>query len=96
MTTFDLLKHHRAEILALAEKHGVKNVRVFGSVARGEDRPDSDIDLLIDYENYQDPLDFVRFQGQVEQLMDRHVEVVMEDSLHWYIKDAVLAEARPV
>ena len=48
MTTLDAVRQHRSEILALARKHGAANVRIFGSVLRGEDKPDSDIDLLID------------------------------------------------
>ena len=47
-TTFEYLQNEkRAEILSLAEKHGIENVRVFGSVVRGEDRPDSDVDFLV-------------------------------------------------
>ena len=76
----DLLKSKRQEILAIASRHGARNVRVFGSVARGEARPESDLDILVEME-----------PGR--SLM---VDVVSDRALHWYIRDRVLAEATPL
>jgi hypothetical protein len=50
MTLLETLQEKREQVLAVAAKHGAFNVRVFGSVARGEDTPESDIDFLIDYD----------------------------------------------
>ncbi len=51
MSIGELLQEKREEILSLASKHGAFNVRIFGSVVRGEDRPDSDVDFLVELEN---------------------------------------------
>jgi predicted nucleotidyltransferase len=93
----DLLKDRRDDILRLADKHGATRVRVFGSVARGEARPDSDIDLLVDW-------DMSRISAwggagldiELERLLGRKVDITTEDGLHWYIRDRVLREAVPL
>ncbi|ANV88895.1 nucleotidyltransferase family protein [Picosynechococcus sp. PCC 7117] len=90
----DLLEEKREIILEIAAKHGAFNVRVFGSVVRGEDTPESDIDFLIDY-------DLERISSwfpsglilDLQDLLGRNVDVVTEEGLHWYIKERVLAEA---
>ena len=92
----DLLRAKREEILALAAHHGYRNVRVFGSVARGEERPDSDIDLLVEVQPGTSLLDHVALMQDLEDLLGRKVDVVSEGALHWFIRDRVLAEAKPV
>jgi uncharacterized protein len=90
----DLLKVKRDEILAIAEKHGAYNVRVFGSVARGEATDDSDIDFLVDYD-----LDKITpwFPGgllvDLEQILNRKVDIATVDMLKERIRDRVLREA---
>ena len=64
-----LLKTHREEILAIARQHGASNVRVFGSVARGESGPDSDIDILVDLEPGRSLLDHAQLQIDLEALL---------------------------
>ena len=88
-----LLQEKREDILRIAEKHGASNVRVFGSVARGEAGPDSDVDLLIDV----GPVHSSWFPGglivDLEDLLSRRVDVAEPEMLHWFIRDRVLQEA---
>ncbi|HUI39825.1 MAG TPA: nucleotidyltransferase family protein [Methanothrix sp.] len=92
----ELLKSKRQEILAIAARHGAHNVRVFGSVARGEDRPESDLDILVEMEPGRSLMDHVALMQDLEDLLQRKVDVVSERALHWYIRDRVLAEATPL
>jgi len=96
MPLLDQLRAHRKEILALAARHGVEDVRVFGSVARGEERPDSDIDLLIGMRYDVDPFGFLRFRREVAALMGRKVDVVFEKGIYHHLRDTILQEARPI
>jgi uncharacterized protein len=90
-----LLQEKREDILAVADRHGAFNVRVFGSVSRGEEIESSDIDFLVDY-------DLKRvsawFPGgllmDLQDLLDRKVDIVTEQGLSSLIKDRVLAEAK--
>ncbi len=84
---------NRDKILQVASRHGVKKIRVFGSMARGEDRPDSDIDFLVEAGPKRSPFFPGGLVADLEQLLGRKVDVVTENSLHWYIRDKVLSEA---
>ena len=86
----------RAEIRRIAERHGARNIRIFGSVARGDDRPDSDLDLLIDLEAGRSLLDLIGFQQDVEDLLGRKVDVHTLPSISRYFREDVLAEAVPL
>lgn len=92
-----LLKEKREDILAVAAQHGAFNIRVFGSVSRGEETEDSDIDLLIDYDLAKIP---AWFPGgllmDLQDLLDRKVDIVTEQGLSHLIKDRVLADAKPL
>ena len=93
MVTLNTLRQEkRAEILRLAETHGARNVRVFGSVARGDNRENSDVDLLVDFERGRTLFDLARLKGALEDLLGVSVDVVTPNSLR-YIRDRVLAEA---
>jgi predicted nucleotidyltransferase len=85
-----------AQVRALGVRYGIQRIRVFGSVARGEARPDSDIDLLVDYEPGHGGFAFVDFCEGVERLLRRRVDVVTERSLHPLVRDKVLAQAVPL
>lgn len=89
----ELVKGRRDEILRIAEKHGARNLRVFGSFARGEARPDSDLDLLIDAGPVRTPWFPGGLIADLEDLLGRKVEVTTVEGLHWYIRDRVLREA---
>lgn len=92
----ELLKSKRQDILAIAAKHGAHNLRIFGSVARGEARPESDLDILVEMEPGRSLMDHVALMQDLEDLLQRKVDVVSERALHWYIRDRVLAEATPL
>jgi uncharacterized protein len=91
-----LLKTHRDQILAIAERHGATNLRVFGSVARGEADPDSDLDILVDLESGRSLLDHAQLQLDLEELLGRKVDVVTERGLRSHLRDRVLQEAIPL
>jgi uncharacterized protein len=73
--TLELLRAHRGEILEVASRRGVSNIRVFGSVARGEASPASDVDLLVDFEPGHRGLDLFGFAREVEELLGYPVEI---------------------
>jgi predicted nucleotidyltransferase len=91
-----LITEHRDEILRLAGRHGAGNVRLFGSVARGEDTPESDVDLLIDVTGDTTPWFPGSLVADLEKLLGRRVQVVIRRSLSPLIRDAVLREVVPL
>jgi uncharacterized protein len=94
--SIDDLARMRREILALAARHGARNVRVFGSVARGEADAASDIDFLVDFEPGRSLLDLAALLVDLEDLLGHPVDVVTEPGLKARIRQRVLAEAVPV
>jgi predicted nucleotidyltransferase len=92
----ELLKAKREQILQIAAKHGARNVRVFGSVAHGEAGPESDVDLLVDVGPEPSPFFPGGLLADLEELLGRRVDVLTENALHWYIRDRILREARPL
>jgi predicted nucleotidyltransferase len=90
------LQEKRDEILRLASLHGAHNVRVFGSVARGQAHPGSDVDILVELEPGRSLLDLSGLLLDLQQLLGCKVDVVTEKSLHWYIRDRVVQEAVPL
>ncbi len=92
----EILKSKREDILRIAAKYGANNVRVFGSVARGEAGPESDVDLLIELEPGRSLLDHVALLQDLEDFLSLKVGVVNEKALHHCIRDRVLREATPL
>jgi predicted nucleotidyltransferase len=89
-----LLREHRGEVLALAAANHAGDVRVFGSIARGEDTPDSDIDLLVRFDEGASLFDLVRFADKLEAMLGVRVDVLSENGLderHQEIRDQALA-----
>jgi len=92
----EILKLNRSEILVLAVRHGVKNLQVFGSFARGQAGPDSDVDFLVDVEPGRTYLDLGAFLLDLQELLGRRVDVVTERALRPSIKDQILQESVPL
>lgn len=92
----EILKSQCEEILRIAAKHGAYNVRVFGSVARGDALPDSDVDLLVDVGPNRTPFFPGGLIADLQDLLGRRVEVVTERGLHLYLRDRVLRQAVPL
>jgi len=94
--TLTELRAKREMILAIAKQHGAKNLRVFGSVAKGTARSDSDVDLLVDVGEEHSAF----FPGglivDLEDLLGCKVDVVEPAAIHWYIKKKILNESVPL
>ena len=91
-----LIETHRARILALARRHGLQDVRVFGSMAHGDADDASDVDLLVSLAPNKTGLALGALLVDLEELLDRRVEVLTEGGLHSEIRDQVLKEAQPL
>jgi len=97
MSLQKLLEEKRQQILLLADKHGACNVRVFGSVVRGEDTPESDIDFLVDYDpDKTTPWFPGGLLMDLQELLGCNVDVLTEDGISALIKERILTEAQPL
>ena len=88
-----LITEQREKILRIARAHGAGNLRIFGSYARGEEGPDSDIDLLVELEPGRSLLDIIAIKQEIEDVVHRKVDVVTMASISPYIRDEILQEA---
>jgi uncharacterized protein len=96
MVTLETLRHDKKdEILRLAEIRGGRNVRVFGSVARGDNGENSDVDFLVEFETGRTLLDLIGLKLDLQDLLGASVDVVTPNSLR-YVRERVLAEAQPL
>lgn len=91
-----LVKEEREEILHIASRYGARGVRVFGSVARGEDDRESDVDFLVELEAGRSLLDLGALQMELEELLGCKVDVVTEGGLYWLLRRRILKEAQPL
>jgi predicted nucleotidyltransferase len=96
MDVRELLKDRREDILQIAARHGARNVRIFGSVARGEADEQSDIDFLVDMEPNRSLLDQAGLLVDLEELLGRKVDVATERMLKPQVRERVLNEAVPL
>lgn len=96
MVDLALVRLKRDAILALAERHGAKDVRIFGSVVRGEAGPESDIDFLVELMPGRTLLDWSAFWQELEKLLGRPVDVATEKSLKPEIRAQAIKEALPL
>ena len=89
----DAIRQRRSEILDRASEHGARNVRVFGSTARGDVGSSSDLDLLVHMEPGRSLLDFVGLWQALEDLLGVRVDLVSEGGISPYVRDQILSEA---
>ena len=88
-----VLQSRREEIVGIAQRYGAKNVRVFGSRARGEARPNSDFDILVTVGEHTSLLDIIAIKQDLEDLLGSTVHVVTDDAISPYIREKVLKQA---
>jgi uncharacterized protein len=93
MNISQLLQQKRRQVLEITEGHGALNVRLFGSVARGESTATSDLDLLIEMAPERTLLDVIAIKQDLEELLGCKVDVVTEAAISPYLRDKVLHEA---
>ncbi len=96
MNLRSLLKEKRTAILETARRHGARNVRIFGSVARGEDDEKSDLDFLVEMEPGRSLLDHAALLLDLEKILGCKVDVLSEKGIKARIRERVLREARPL
>lgn len=94
--TIEELRAKRDGIVAIAARHGASNVRVFGSVARGDSGPDSDVDLLVTLDEDRSLLDIVRLCREIQALLGARVDVVTDRSLRELRRDSSAIGAVPL
>lgn len=94
--TLDQIRKKRSRILAIAGRHGATNLRVFGSVARGETGPESDLNLLVELEPGRSLLDHIALIQDLEEDLDCRVDVVTETALKERYKKRIFNEAVPL
>ncbi|MEM1369725.1 MAG: nucleotidyltransferase family protein [Cyanobacteria bacterium P01_H01_bin.15] len=93
MSLASTVQSKREDILAIASRYGASNIRVFGSVARGEANRYSDVDFLVDFEPQRTLIDAIALTQELETLLDCSVDVTEPNCLHELIRDRVLNEA---
>ncbi len=95
MSEFQLIRQKKNEILSIVRQHGIRRIRIFGSVARGDETPQSDIDFLVDLEEGCTLFDLGGALVELQKLLGRKVDIVTERGLHWYLREKIIKEARP-
>ncbi len=94
MPTLELIKKKRDEIKRISSIHGVRHIRIFGSVAKQTADADSDVDFLVELNDGRSLLDLGGLLMDLQDLLGCKVDVVTEKGLHWYLKDKILKEAK--
>jgi len=89
---YDQIGEMKREIIDVLRKHNVKRASLFGSFARGEAGPGSDIDILVEFEGRKSLLDLAGLKIELEELLKRKVDVLTYNSLHPLLKDRILSE----
>ena len=89
----EIIGDKREAVIELAEKHGARNLRVFGSVARGGARSDSDLDLLVEMDDDRSLLDLIALGQDLEELLGRPVDVVTDESVSRHLRREIFNEA---
>ena len=92
----EFIQEKRHDILQIATEHGARNVRIFGSVARGDARAESDVDILVKMDQGRSLLDLSALVMDLRDLLGRKIDVVSEDGLYWLLRRRILREAKPL
>ncbi|RXI96574.1 nucleotidyltransferase [Anaerobacillus alkaliphilus] len=93
MTVRKDILNRRDEIIRIANENGIKNIRLFRSVARNQENENSDIDFLVEFEKDRSLFDLVRFKQLLQERLGKDIDVVTENSIHEEIRQQVLSEA---
>ena len=96
MTNKELIENKKGEIQTIAERHGARRLRVFGSIARGESGPDSDVDFLVELEEGRSLLDQAALLVDLQDLLGIKVDVVSEGGINPRMRDRIMEEAVPL
>jgi len=88
-----LITKNRNAIKEIARRYNATNIRIFGSMARGDASPDSDVDILADLDTNTSLLDRIALSQEIEDLLGRKIDLVTPDKLHRIIKDKIIKEA---
>ena len=96
MSLYELLNTKKDAIAQLAREYGASNLRFFGSFVRGDETPESDIDLLVDMDLDRSLFDQITLKQEMEALLGRKVDLVTERSIYWLIRRRILKEAIPL
>ena len=96
MRCLEFILGRRQAILEIAGRHGAKSVRIFGSVVRGQETAQSDVDFLVTLDHDRSLIDHAALMQDLEELLGCHVDVVNERALHTHVRDRLLAEAIPL
>lgn len=88
-----MVQFDRSRLARMCQEHGISRLRVFGSAARGEERPDSDIDLIVDYTGRKGFFELVDIEDKLAEFFGRDVDLITERGLSPHMKKAVLASA---
>lgn len=91
----DFILEKRSELLRIAGKHGISNIRLFGSHVRGEENENSDVDLLVHFESSVtgSGFSFLRFKREAETLINKKIDIVLDDGLSPHLAPYILREA---
>lgn len=93
MPVIELLRVRRSDILNVAARHGARDVRVFGSVVRGQEREDSDVDFLVHMDDGRSLFDLTDLADELEALLQRRVDVISDGGLSPFLSGRILSEA---
>jgi predicted nucleotidyltransferase len=96
MLTLEQLRAKREALIALADRYKAENLRVFGSVARGEENENSDVDILVHFRQGASLFDLMDLKEDAEELLGLQVDIVSDRGLHPRLTSRILSEARPL
>jgi predicted nucleotidyltransferase len=96
MKSMEIVKKRKDDILKIASSYGAYNVRIFGSAARGEDKQSSDIDFLVSMEKGRSLFDQAGLLADLQELLGRKVDVVIDDGIYWLLRRKIIKEAKPL